>query len=63
MHLASLEHDEADYVMDTFRIVGDRDSKAYGETYDAIRKAIDSSVAFQTPLTHRRVKDLYIRSR
>ncbi|GIE90490.1 Eco57I restriction-modification methylase domain-containing protein [Actinoplanes regularis] len=58
-HLYGLGREEVDYVMDTFRIVAEREFKAYGEfrtkrlileIYDAMRKAIDAGVAFQTVL-------------
>jgi hypothetical protein len=58
-HLYGLGREDVDYVMDTFRIVAEREIKTHGEfrtkrlvleIYDAMRKAIDSSVAFQTVL-------------
>lgn len=58
-HLYAIDRDDVEYILDTFKVMRGRDEKAYGEfrtkrlileTYDAMRKAIDSSVAFQTAL-------------
>jgi hypothetical protein len=58
-HLYSTEHDDVDYIMDTFHVVRQRDEKAYGEyrtkrvileIYDEMKDAIESGVPYRTRL-------------
>jgi hypothetical protein len=58
-HLYGIERDDVDYIMDTFPIVRRKDAAAHGEyrtkrvileIYDAMTKAIDTGIPYQTLL-------------
>ncbi len=58
-HLYGVERDDVDYIMDTFPIVRRKDEAEYGEyrtkrvileMFDAMQEAIDTRVAYQTPI-------------
>jgi hypothetical protein len=58
-HLYGINHDDVDYIMDTFPIVRRQDETEFGEyrtkrvileMYDAMQEAIETGVAYQTPI-------------
>jgi hypothetical protein len=58
-HLYGVERDDVDYIMDTFKVVRQKDEAAHGEyrtkrlileCYDAMTSAIRTGVPYQTPL-------------
>ncbi|WBB52372.1 DNA methyltransferase [Verrucosispora sp. WMMD573] len=58
-HLYGVCREDVDYIMDTFKVVRERDEKAHGEyrtkglildTYDAMQHAIDSGKPYETVL-------------
>jgi hypothetical protein len=58
-HLYGVSHEDADYILDTFPITRRKDEKRYGEyrtkrlileVYDAMQRAIDTGVPYQTIL-------------
>jgi hypothetical protein len=58
-HLYGIEHDDGDYIMETFPIVKRKDEKQYGEyrtkrvileMYDEMRKAMETGEAYRTRL-------------
>jgi hypothetical protein len=58
-HLYSIERDDVDYIMDTFKVVRQKDEAKHGEyrtkrlileRYDSMATAISTGVPYQTPL-------------
>lgn len=58
-HLYGIARDDVDYIMDTFKVVREKDERAHGEyrtkrlileTFDALQAAIDSGVPYCSPL-------------
>ncbi|WP_020519494.1 Eco57I restriction-modification methylase domain-containing protein [Catelliglobosispora koreensis] len=56
-HLYGVERDDVDHILDTFKVLRERDEKTHGEyrtkrlilqVYDAMQKAIDTGVAYQS---------------